>query len=167
MSELLEMQATDSELAALVGMSVRWVRDRAKDKTITRSAPNRYILAATVPALTAYLVGGDLADALDQAKLRRLSAMAELAELALAEKRGDVASVGEFKFAQGNAMAIIQQNLRNVPARSLLFRAEPDDGVFKDKLRLEINSALHQAKTDFQNMPSEAELNEQIEDEND
>ncbi|WP_260428248.1 hypothetical protein [Burkholderia sp. Bp9031] len=41
MSAILEMEVTDADLAAMFGMTTRWVRDRAGDGTIARIGRNR------------------------------------------------------------------------------------------------------------------------------
>ncbi|MCB8769396.1 terminase small subunit [Acinetobacter soli] len=84
-------------------------------------------------------------------KLRKAKAETELAELELAEKKGQVALIAEFERAQAVVFGIIRSNMMNIPQRAVLqLLGETDARIFKEKLKAEIVLALETA--------SEAEL---------
>lgn len=100
-----------------------WLRDRAKEEA-TGNAP---------------------ADEL-QLKRRKMLAETEKAELELAKAKGDVAPVREFERATAGLMAVIRQNVLNVPARAVLqLLGCTDEAEFKTKLRAELVLALETA----------------------
>lgn len=82
----------------------------------------------------------------EAAKTRKLIAEAQLAELELAKAKDAVALIDEFERAEARLMAIIQQNVMNVPARAFRQLAGvTDERVFKDVLRAELTQALAQS----------------------
>lgn len=115
-----------------------WLRERAKEEA-TGNAP---------------------ADE-QQLKRRKMLAETEKAELELAKAKGEVAPVREFERATAGLMAVIRQNIMNVPSRAVLqLLGETDEAQFKSKLRAELVLALETA--------AEAEINmEEDQDEGD
>lgn len=100
-----------------------WLRDRAREEA-TGNAP---------------------ADE-QQLKRRKMLAETEKAELELAKAKGEVAPVREFERATAGLMAVIRQNILNVPARAVLqLLGETDEAQFKTKLRAELVLALETA----------------------
>lgn len=86
---------------------------------------------------------GDIPDDMDELKLRKQKAETELAELELAEKKGEVALIAEFERAQAMVFAAIRANIMNVPQRAVLqLLGETDERAFKEKLRAELILAL-------------------------
>lgn len=86
---------------------------------------------------------GDVPADIDQLKIRKAKAETELAELELAEKRGEVALIAEFERAQAMAFGAIRTNILNVPQRAVLqLLGETDERVFKEKLKVELILAL-------------------------
>jgi phage terminase Nu1 subunit (DNA packaging protein) len=82
----------------------------------------------------------------EDARRRKLSAEAAMAELELAKARGDVAPIREFEMAQSRMMAVIRTNILNVPSRVVLqLLGETDEKLFKSKLRAELTLALEQS----------------------
>ncbi|KVC52519.1 hypothetical protein WS58_03370 [Burkholderia pseudomultivorans] len=146
MSAILEMEVTDADLAAMFGMTTRWVRDRAGDGTIARIGRNRYALGDSVQALIAYQTGGDVGEEINKARLRKLNADATRAELELAKERGQVALISEFERVQSAKYAVIQRNVLNVAQRAVLqLLHETNETVWKQKLREELTLALKTA----------------------
>lgn len=163
MSAILEMEVTDADLAALFDMTTRWVRKCAEDGVIVRIGRNKYRLGDAVPALIAYQTGGDLGEAINKARLRKITADATLAELELAKACGEVAPVDELKSAMANMCTIIQTNMRRVPQRAVLqLLGETSEAAFKKKLLAEIDVALTQA-AESENFTEESLANEQDE----
>jgi phage terminase Nu1 subunit (DNA packaging protein) len=157
MSTLLEMEATDADLAALFDMTTRWVRDRAADGTITRIGRNRYPLGDSVQALIAYQTGGDLGEEINKARLRKLNADAARSELELATAKGQVAPIEQFERVWTNQCQLIQANMRRIPQRAVTqLIGETSERRFKEVLLSEIDMALRSA----------AEVTPQLEDEN-
>ena len=86
---------------------------------------------------------GGIPDDMDELKLRKQKAETELAELELAEKRGEVALIAEFERAQSMVFAAIRANIMNVPQRAVLqLLGETDERTFKEKLKAELILAL-------------------------
>ena len=86
---------------------------------------------------------GDIPDDMDELKLRKQKAETELAELELAEKKGEVALIAEFERAQSMVFAAIRANIMNVPQRAVLqLLGETDERTFKEKLKAELILAL-------------------------
>ena len=86
---------------------------------------------------------GDIPDDMDELKLRKQKAETELAELELAEKKGEVALIAEFERAQSMVFAAIRANIMNVPQRAVLqLLGETDERTFKEKLKAELVLAL-------------------------
>ena len=86
---------------------------------------------------------GDIPDDMDELKLRKQKAETELAELELAEKKGEVALIAELERAQSMVFAAIRANIMNVPQRAVLqLLGETDERTFKEKLKAELILAL-------------------------
>ena len=86
---------------------------------------------------------GDIPDDMDELKLRKQKAETELAELELAERKGEVALIAEFERAQAMVFAAIRANIMNVPQRAVLqLLGETDERAFKEKLKAELVLAL-------------------------
>ena len=82
----------------------------------------------------------------EELKLRKLAAEAEKAELELAKAKGEVAPVREFERATSALMAVIRQNVMQVPGRAVLqLIGCNDETEFKSKLRAELVLALESA----------------------
>lgn len=89
--------------------------------------------------------GGALDD-LAEIEKRTSRAKMEQAELALAVAKGEVAPIAEFQRVQSAMMAVIRQNILNVPQRAVLqLLGETSETVFKQKLRAELTLALEQS----------------------
>ena len=89
---------------------------------------------------------GDGPSNMDAAKLRKMSAEAELAELELAKAVGDVAPIRDFERTTARLMSTIQTNVMNVPARAVLqLLGCTDETEFKTKMRAELTLALEQS----------------------
>jgi phage terminase Nu1 subunit (DNA packaging protein) len=85
---------------------------------------------------------GDLAEI----ELRRERAKMLLAELELANARGEVALVREFELATSRAMAEIQTRVMQVPQRVVMqLLGETDETRFKETLSAELRTALESA----------------------
>jgi terminase small subunit / prophage DNA-packing protein len=83
---------------------------------------------------------------IEEARRRKMSAEATLAELELAKAMGEVALIREFESAHAKLMAVIRANVMNVPSRAVLqLLGETDETVFKTRLRAELTLALEQA----------------------
>lgn len=94
---------------------------------------------------------GEIPDDINLLKLRKAKAETELAELELAEKKGQVALIAEFEKVWAMAMGQLRQNILNVPQRAVLqLIGETDERVFKEKLKTELVLALEKTvESDF------------------
>ena len=101
---------------------------------------------------------GDIPDDIELLKIRKQKAETELAELELAQKRGEVALIADFERAQAMAYGAIRTNILNVAQRAVLqLLGETDERIFKDKLRAELVLALETS--------AESDLEDELEDE--
>ena len=83
---------------------------------------------------------------MEDAKLRKIAAEAEMVELELAKAKGLVAPIEEFQRVQEARNAVIRQNVLNVVQRAVLqLLGECDEATFKKKLRAELTLALETA----------------------
>lgn len=89
---------------------------------------------------------GDGPKDLDEIERRTATAKMLEAELSLAKKRGEVASILDFERAQAKLNAEIRTNVMNVPQRVVLqLLGCTDETEFKSKLRAELMLALQAA----------------------
>ena len=94
----------------------------------------------------------------EELKLRKLAAEAEKAELELAKAKGEVAPVREFERATAALMAVIRQNVMQVPGRAVMqLIGCSDETEFKTKLRAELVLALETAAEDDQLLDDDEE----------
>ncbi|RMV68204.1 MerR family transcriptional regulator [Pseudomonas coronafaciens] len=154
---VLDLQVTDAELAALVGVTSRRIRQFTEAGKLKKVARNRYRLADAMPVLMEELCdGGDKASELQVERVRKLRAEATMAELDLAKAVGAVALVSEFEQAQNMMIGLIRTNIMQVPSRAVLqLLGCVDESTFKEKLRSELILALKTA--------AESDLNKEIE----
>lgn len=101
---------------------------------------------------------GGAVDDLKEIEKRTARAKMEQAELGLAHARGQVAPIAEFQRVQSSMMAIIRQNILNVPQRAVLqLLGETDETTFKQKLRAELTLALEQSASADLNVDDDEE----------
>lgn len=159
MAEVLaNMLVTDAQLAGILDVSARRVRQLAEVGTLERASPGRFELGASVRALLEHAAGNG--SQLQRERTRKLKADADLAELELARRRGEVALISEFEQVQTARAAILQANVMNVPQRAVLrLLGEHSETTFKQTLREELMLALRTA--------AEAKIEISYDDEND
>lgn len=147
MSDLINLEVSDADLAALAGCSARYVRKLAADGKINRVGRNTFRLGDALQGVIANMHSGSgSAKQLIAERIRKLSADATLAELTLAKARSEVALISEFQRAQAMRNAIIQTNMLNVAARSAMqIVGETNESRIKAVLTKEIRDALQQA----------------------
>lgn len=89
---------------------------------------------------------GDTPTALEEIERRTAAAKMQMAELELAKKRGEVATIRDFERVQAAMNAEIRTNVMNVPGRVVLqLLGETDETKFKTVLRAELTLALQAA----------------------
>ena len=151
------MDVNKREISACMGVSIptidRWIREGCPVKERgSKSDPWIFWLPDVISwwgeKQRISAAGSDPTD-VDDARRRKLSAEAAMAELELAKARGDVAPVREFEMAQSKMMAVIRTNILNVPSRAVFqLLGETDEKIFKTKLRSELTLALEQAASE-------------------
>lgn len=135
---------SDAELAALVNVSPRRIRQLAESGVLERVDRNQYALGTSIQALLEEAAGSG--SALVRERTRKLKADADRVELALARERGEVAPVEVFARAQAHVCAVIQIAMRSIPQRAVVqLLGETNEASFKQKLLAEIDQALTQA----------------------
>lgn len=148
MAHLADMQVTDADLAELSGLSARRIRQLVESGRLTKVGRNRYQLAEVFMALVEELAGGDKAAELTAARVRKVTADAERAELELAKAKGEVAPIEEMQSAWSMRCAIIRQNMMQLPGRVVTqLIGETDERRFKAVMREEIRTILTDAAT--------------------
>lgn len=147
MTNLVELEVTDADLAALAGCSARYVRKLATEGKLHRVGRNTFVLGEALPAvIQALTAGGGSGKQLMQERVRKLAADATLSELTLAKAKGEVALISEFERAQSMRFAIIRARMLQTPQRAVLqLLGEKDETTFKQTLKAEIHQALTDA----------------------
>jgi len=167
MTNLVEFEVTDADLAALVGCSARYVRKLASEGKIHRVGRNTFVLGDALQAVIQEMTaGGGSGKQLMQERVRKLAADATLSELTLAKAKGEVALISEFERAQTIRFALIRARMMQVPQRAVVqIVAERDETKIKAVLFAEITEALTDAADEELD---EADINEenQTDDEN-
>lgn len=144
MSVTPETIVSDVELAALMKVSARRIRQLAEAGTLERVGVNKYQLGPSFQALLEEASGSG--SALVRERTRKLSAEATRAELQLAKERGEVARIDEFERVQTARAVVIKTNVMRVPQRAVLqLLGETSETRFKAVLREEIILALKSA----------------------
>lgn len=142
-------------LADLLGVSGRTVRDLADKGVLVKSAHGKYDIVASIPAYIKYKIDlaiesfakGDIDYA--EARRRKELAQAQLAELDLAEKEGELIQVAIVESEAFTAGKKVKDGLSNIPDRiSPLLAAESDKNVIYRMLTAEINQVLEFLVTD-------------------
>lgn len=142
--DLKTLDVTDAQLARLLDVSARRVRQLAEQGTLERVAPGRFNLGAAVQAMIEQ-AGGNGSE-FQRQRTRKMTADATAAELALAKACGEVAPIEEMAKVWDMRCGLIRANMMNIPSRAVLqLLGCTDEGEFKTKLREEIVLALQTA----------------------
>lgn len=146
MANLADMLVTDADLAELSGLSSRRIRQMVESGRLTKAGRNRYQLAEVFMALVEELAGGDKSAELTAARVRKVNADADRAELELAKAKGEVAPIEDMQSVWSMRCAIIRTNMLNLPERVVLqLIGETDERRFKAVMREEIRTILTDA----------------------
>lgn len=146
-------QVTRQALADVFGVSLptidAWVRKgcpfvekggRGQEWQFNTASVSKWLRDRDVEEAT-----GGIPDDIEKLRIRKQKAETELAELELAQKKGDVALIEEFEKVWAMSMGQLRQNILGVPQRAVLqLLGETDEMAFKEKLRAEIVLALEQ-----------------------
>lgn len=158
MGKLAEMLVTDADLSELTSLSSRRIRQLVETGRLTKTARNRYQLTEVFMALVEELAGGDKSAELTAARVRKVNADADRAELELAKAKGEVAPIQDMESVWSARCAIIRANMLNLPGRVVSqLIGETDERRFKAVLREEIRTIL----TDAANANIEVEEDEE------
>lgn len=143
MTDLAETEVRDTDLAALVGCTARYVRKLATEGHIERTGRNTFKLGAISKVIKHLHRADGTAAQLVAERVRKLKADATLAELQLAKERGELAPLEETTRAWERATAQIRARMMQIPQRAVVqIVAERDEGRIKDVLANEIRLAL-------------------------
>lgn len=148
-----DLEVSDVELAALVDLTPRRIRQLATEGKLVRVGRNRFKLGDSVRALLAEAAENNEGSELQKERLRKLRAEATMAELHLAEQVGQVARIEEVQRTWEARWTVVRTNMLNVPQRAVLrLLGEHSETTFKRTLREELVTALKtaaEAKIDF------------------
>jgi phage terminase Nu1 subunit (DNA packaging protein) len=141
-----DLEVSDVELAALVDLTPRRIRQLATEGKLVRVGRNRFKLGDSVRALLAEAAENNEGSELQKERLRKLRAEATMAELELAEQTRLVARIDEFQRAWEARWTLVRTNVLNVPQRAVLrLLGEHSETTFKHTLREELVTALKTA----------------------
>ena len=141
MSDLLALEVTDADLAALAGVSTRRIRQLVEAGRLTRIGRNRYALGDAFAALVEEMAGGD---------------KASLAELELAKATGLVAPIGEMERVWRHSYALVRTNMLNIPRRVVTsLVGETDERRITEVLKSEITQVLRDAAEQPMELPED------------
>lgn len=153
---IVDAEVTDRELAALVGLTDRRIRQLATEGKLVRVARNKFRLADAMRVLLDEAAENNEGSELQKERLRKLRAEASLAELTLARERGLVALLSEFERVQASRWATVRANVMQVPTRAVLqLLGCTDESEFKAKLKAELILALKTAANATLELPDE------------
>lgn len=140
-------------IAKLLMLSERRVQQLTAEGVIPKAERGRYELAPAVQGYIKYLQERSLSSEKSPVdyhveKARLTKAQADLAEIELAQKQGELAPISEFERAQTAMATQIRVNCLNIPQRVVIqLLGETNEVTFKEKLRAEIVLALEAAAT--------------------
>jgi len=155
-SDLLALEVTDADLAALAGVSTRRIRQLVEAGRLTRIGRNRYALGDAFAALVEEMAGGDKASELTAERVRKLRADASLAELELAKATGLVAPIGEMERVWRHSYALVRTNMLNIPRRVVTsLVGETDERRITEVLKSEITQVLRDAAEQPMELPED------------
>lgn len=139
---------TVGELAKLLDLTPQRVRQLVNEGVLPKASRGSYAMRACVNAYINFLrdktvtASGSQHDYRTE-KARLTKAQAEIAEIELAQKRGELASISDFEKATEAVMRTIRTNMMNIPQRAVTrLLGETDETTFKDVLQDEIRQAL-------------------------
>jgi phage terminase Nu1 subunit (DNA packaging protein) len=145
----MESIVSNKVLADLLGVSGRTVRDLADKGVLVKLAHGKYEVLPSIHAYIKYKINlaiesfskGDIDYA--EARRRKELAQAQLAELDLAEKEGELIQVSTVENEAFTAGKKVKDGLSNIPDRiSPLLAAESDKNKIYRMLTSEINQVL-------------------------
>jgi phage terminase Nu1 subunit (DNA packaging protein) len=154
----METIVSNKILSDILGVSGRTVRDLADKGVLVKMAHGKYEVMPSIHAYIKYKINlaiesfskGDIDYA--EARRRKELAQAQLAELDLAEKEGELIQVSTVENEAFTAGKKVKDGLSNIPDRiSPLLAAESDKNVIYRMLTTEINQVLEFLVTDKEN----------------
>lgn len=117
---------TSAILGRVLGISDRRIRELRDDGVIPDNGQGRYVLGEAVSAYCAHLRpasgkaaggGSELANTLDEAKVRLTNAQARKVELQVKEMEGSAVSAEDLEIVVGAVVDALRQNTLALPAR--------------------------------------------------
>jgi len=156
-NDLRALEVNAAQLAIILGVSQTKVVD-LEDKGVFRADPatDKYIVAVCVPKwgrhlknLTKKAKGEDTG--YEGARAKKMRAAAELEEISLAEKKGELVSIDEITDIVKTEYEIVRQRLFGIPTKVALdvFSCQNADEVHEVLLRA-LNEALDELKYDVE-----------------
>jgi len=145
----METIVNNKTLSDILGVSGRTVRDLADKGVLVKLAHGKYEVLPSIHAYIKYKINlaiesfskGDIDYA--EARRRKELAQAQLAELDLAEKEGELIQVSTVENEAFTAGKKVKDGLSNIPDRiSPLLAAESDKNKIYQMLTSEINQVL-------------------------
>lgn len=115
----LPLDVTVHDLAQLLGIGPRRVQQLVREKIIARGTRGRYPLPESVRGYVRYLSAQASDDATDLTaqRIRLTKAQADMAELDLQQRAGQLVSVDEITAEWGSMLATVRTRLLAMPAK--------------------------------------------------
>lgn len=144
--DIAALEVSDADLAALVDLTPRRIRQLATEGKLSRVGRNRFRLGESIRVLLAEAAENNEGSELQKERLRKLRAEATMTELTLAEQTRQVARIADFKRVWEARWALVRANVLNVTNRAVLrLLGELSEEAFKRTLREELVIALKTA----------------------
>ena len=137
-------------ISRLLNLTPRRVQQLAKEGVIPKAGRGKYRLAPTVRGYVVYLQekldnpGAEGRINLNEERARKTKAEADLAEMEVAKRRGELIDTVDVKEAWQSILTEVRANLlHNVPVRiAAAAKAEDDEAALKSLVKAEIVEAL-------------------------
>ncbi len=147
-------------IAKLLDLSTRRVQQLVKDGVIPKTEKGRYELAPCVRGYIAYLrdrnIGAGIVS-LDEARMRKTVAEAQLSELQLEKERGSVLDVEQIEKLWSGIVSATRQRILSIPAKlAPIVAVEEKPATCKAIIEEQIIEALHEITEQLGNQAKSA-----------
>jgi phage terminase Nu1 subunit (DNA packaging protein) len=149
----LKISITVGEFAQLVGLSVRRIQQLSDEGIIPKDERGKYVISEAIPAFINHQRSmiekkGDVD--YERARAQKMRAMAEIAEIELAVKKGELVRVEIISEQIKKEYGYVREKLLAIPSKiSLQLCGITEPGDIQKKLDKSINDALSDMQGDL------------------
>lgn len=144
--QLPEIVLSQTELAAGLGLTDRWLRELTTQKVITRNAQGKYSLWPTIRALMDRAKGDQEKLIVSEERARLLRAQAELRELELAQRSAKLLDAQDVEAVWAKHVTTVRAKFLALPSRLAAEISGMDDPAKCQRL---IQDAIYEALTEL------------------